>query len=281
MKHRFSVGVSASLSRCRNGISVSLNLADDKAADHQAAISCEAAMDFIWTRNCRITSCIVTNTGSYGISLGVGCTGNQITRCLISEHGGGGIKIGTQQVETIDAAGFNIIQDCEIKDCAEVFHSAVGVWIGQSAYNQILHNTIHDMSYSGISVGWTWGYGPSGAFNNLIEYNEVYNIAVNGWMHDLAGIYMLGISTGTIVRNNYIHHVGKDNNVIGIYTDEGSSNIRWENNLVDRADAAYLHHFGKNNVITNNIFAHYNHGLVRGKCEKPDLSLFVEHNIFL
>ena len=254
--------------------------ADDKAADHQGAISCEAALDFMWACHCRISNCTISETGSSGIALGIGCTNNQISRCLISDHGGGGVKIGTQQFEGPDAAGYNIVSDCEIRDCAEVFHSAVGVWIGHSAYNQIVHNVIHDMSYSGISVGWVWGYGPSGAFNNLIEDNEIYNIAVNGWMHDLAAIYMLGVSPGTIVRHNYIHHVGKDNNVIGIYTDAGSSFIRWENNIVDRVDAAYLHSVGKSNIIVNNIFTHYNHGVVRSRDESPDLSFFVEHNIF-
>ena len=84
-------------------------------------------------------------------------------------------------------------------------------------------------------MGWTWGYGPSGAYCNLIECNEVFNIAVNGWMNDLGGTYMLGVSPGTILRNN---------------------------------------------VIVNNIFAHYVTGLVVGKDERPDVSLLVERNIF-
>ena len=84
-----------------------VTLADDKAADHQAAISCEPALDFVWARDCRLTSCTVSNTGSYAMSFGIGCTGNRIDRCLLFGHGGGGIKIGTQQVETADAAGFN------------------------------------------------------------------------------------------------------------------------------------------------------------------------------
>ena len=257
-----------------------VTLADDKAADHQAAISCEAALDLIWAKHCHFTNCSVSHTGSYGISLGPGCSHNAISGCLLSDHGGGGIKIGTQHMETTEAAGFNTVCDCEIRDCAEVFHSAVGLWIGHSAHNHIVHNSIHDMSYTGISIGWVWGYGPSGAYCNLIEYNEIYNIAINGWMHDLSGIYMLGVSPGTIVRNNHIHHVGKDNNVIGIYTDAGSSFIRWENNIVDHADAGYLHSVGKNNIIINNIFAHFNHGLIRGRDESPDLSFIAERNIF-
>ena len=258
-----------------------VTLADDKAADHQGAPSCEAALDFTWARHCSLTDCAIANTGGSGISLGIGCTHNHLSGCLLNDHGGSGIKIGTQQyLEVTEATAFNTVSDCELRDCAEVFHSAIGIWIGHASHNQITHNSIHDTSYSGISVGWQWGYGPSGAYCNLIEYNEIYNIAVNGWMHDLGGIYMLGASPGTIVRHNFVHHVGKDNNVIGIYTDAGSSYVRWENNIVDRADAGYLHSVGKNNAIVNNIFAHFNHGLVRCRDESPDISFIAEHNIF-
>lgn len=107
-----------------------VTLADDKAADHQAAVSCEAAIDAVWAHDCSLTSCTISSTGSYAVSLGAGCVGNRLSRCLIHGHGGGGIKIGTQQVQQEGAARSNTVSDCEIRDCAEVFHSAVGVWIG-------------------------------------------------------------------------------------------------------------------------------------------------------
>ena len=40
-----------------------------------------------------------------------------------------------------------------------VYAPAVGVWVLQSGRNQIVHNHIHDLFYTAISVGWTWGYG--------------------------------------------------------------------------------------------------------------------------
>ncbi|HEV2274233.1 MAG TPA: right-handed parallel beta-helix repeat-containing protein, partial [Acidobacteriaceae bacterium] len=174
----------------------------------------------------------------------------------------------------------NLIADNQIHDLGLVYAAGVGIWILQSGQNQILHNHIHDLFYTAISVGWTWGYGPNQSKSNLIAFNHIHAVGKE-MLSDMGGIYTLGEQPGTILRNNLIHGVSSFTyGGWGIYPDEGSSDIVIEDNIVyDCKSAGFHQHYGRDNMVRNNIFAfNRQYQLMRTRAE-PHNSFTLENNI--
>ncbi|HEX29715.1 TPA: right-handed parallel beta-helix repeat-containing protein [Candidatus Poribacteria bacterium] len=261
---------------------------DDRSGFSQAAVGVSGAIWGDGVRNCSFERCTLEHLGTYGIELARGCKYNRIEGCTISDLGAGGIKIGETVIrdDELEQTHDNTVSNCHIYNGGLIFHSAIGIWIGQSYNNRISHNHIHDFYYSGLSVGWTWGYGRSLAGGNIIEHNHVHHIGVrsNGdgpILSDMGGIYTLGIQEGTIIRNNIFHDIaGLRYGGWGIYFDEGSTHIVAENNLVYRTTHGGFHqHYGRENVVRNNIFAlARDHQIQRSRPEEHQSFTF-ERNI--
>jgi hypothetical protein len=230
----------------------------------QAAIGVPGAVWGEGTHECSFESCTFSNLGNYGVELARGCVSNRVIGCEFGDLGVGGIKIGETAIRQneLEQSGYNEIADCDIHDGGKMFASAIGVWIGQSANNRITHNLIHDFYYTGISIGWTWGYGSSLATNNLVAFNHVHHIGVKSdgdgpVLSDMGGIYTLGKQPGTRIVNNLWHDIaGRQYGGWGIYFDEGSSGILAASNIVYRTTHGGFHqHYGETNVVWNNVFA--------------------------
>ena len=252
--------------------------------DMQAAFDIPAAVELAGARHCRIEQCNFVHLGQYALEVHKSSQNDEVTGNEMTDLGAGGVKVGDPKVPSgnVQATSGILVSENFIHNIGIVYPAAVGVWIGQSSGNTVAHNEIGDTFYTGISLGWTWGYGPTAAHDNRIEFNNIYNIG-RGLLSDMGCIYSLGVQPGTVERNNLCHDVTRFEHGYGgwgLYTDEGSSQIVIENNIVYRTeDDGYHHHYGRENIVRNNIFALGQMAQIRRSRKEAHVGFSFEHNI--
>ena len=256
---------------------------DAFGSDIQSVCWAPAAVTFENAKNCSVEGCLLHHLGIHAVEIKTGCTAIRIENNTVTDLGAGGIKIfgGAAEEDPALATTHCVIRGNEISHCGKRYAAGCGILANHTSHLEISENHIHHTDYSGISVGWVWGYAPSSTFGNTIRRNHIHHIGM-GRLSDMGGIYLLGRQPGTVVSENRIHHVTAAHyGGWGIYTDEGSSDIVIENNVVFCTKHASFHqHYGSNNLVRNNIFAFGGYGVRISRYETHD-TVLLQKNIIL
>ena len=206
----------------------------------------DAAVELRYAENVSFEQCRFEHLGGSGLDYVEGCRGGSVTRCTFTDIAMNGLVVGSfspeglethlpyQPTDIREVCTGQTVEQSEFYDVTNEDWGCVAIAAGYVSGINISHNTIHDVSYTGISLGWGWNRDLVCMKDNKVHANLIYNYAQH--MYDCAGIYTLGNQPGTIISENVVRdiatprYVHDPNHWFYLYTDEGSSNITLRDN---------------------------------------------------
>ena len=218
-------------------------------------------VQFIFAHKIKFRDCLFEHLGAVGLDFDTGSQHNSIVNNQFKDISSAGIQIGG--VSRIDhhpdipeqITSDNLISNNLVLRTGREYVDAAGIFVGFTTRTCISHNTIIDVPWAGIAIGWGWGLLDPGSFpgapgaiigqwglydtpttsrENKILCNRMENFLNVLW--DGGAIYTLsqqGIkaSRGMVIAGNVAS--GKRPAAGGniFYTDGGSRYITLKNNV--------------------------------------------------
>ncbi len=254
------------------------------ASAPQGNVNLPGVISFKNAKYCSVENCVIKHTGMYAIDLVYNCKNMRIQGNVMYDLGAGGVKLNgaNEREPKNERTQYVTVADNDIGLGGRVFLAGIGVIAVHANHIRIAHNHIHDLYYTGVSCGWQWNYEESACFDNVIEYNHIHGLG-HGILSDMGGIYTLSVQPGTHVNNNLVYDIEKANyGGWAIYPDEGSSHIVIENNVCyDTSSSVFHQHYGRENIVRNNIFAFGHEGMIYYTRGEDHCGFNFERNIIL
>jgi hypothetical protein len=170
------------------------------------------------------------------------------------------------------------ITDNTVDGVSQEYQDNAGILSTYVTRATISHNTVTDLPYDGIDIGWGWGINDPGGneyykTHGLYDYQPVYdtpttfrdNLISDNLIHDTkqsmndgGSIYTLSASPGTVIEGNYVYD---NKHTFGALVDQGSRYITIRDNvfvgcsnwLYVNSDAGNPDTFNtKDNLVTGN-----------------------------
>ena len=209
--------------------------------------STSAGLYTLYAHDITVDNCVIKNMGAYGVDFYVGTKNARLINSTIKNTAGSAVNIGSYGEKMLpDGYASNAAAPAKQEEITEkiTVHNnwiekvgtgfkggSTGIVAGFARELILEQNTITDVSYSGIAVGWGWEQYNSVLRNFKINRNHITN-TMNHLPYDGGPIYLLGRHIDTLerseIKGNYIEASGLG----GIYFDNSSSSYVVANNVI-------------------------------------------------
>lgn len=207
-------------------------------------------------RHIDIEDCLFQHMASTAVDFVSGTKQVKVEGCAFNDIGGTAVQVGFFGDENIEVhQAYNpedkrlvcdsvLINNNYIVNTANEDWGCNGICVGFAANVNILHNELHGLPYSAITMGWGWNKAVNCMHNNHITANYINGFATQ--MRDAGAIYTLSAQLNSSITENRIEGVGHPlfdpvmwnmrHSQFDIYTDEGSDYFVVKDNWCSRGE---------------------------------------------
>ena len=242
------------------------------------------AVNFQHTENLEFNGCDFRNIGATALVGKNGCNNTVIRNNLFTKLSGGGIQLGEVDLYTEDYYNPSderklirntLIENNVITDIANEYRCSTGIGAAFPSNITISHNTIYDVPYSGMHIGWGWEKREVFATEDVKIIGNLIHDCMKE-LNDGGAIYTLGYTSNSsyrmnIIQGNYAYN--QYNNYGLLYLDEGGDYYDASGNVFDTSantGVRWLLHKHSTNKVHDNY--------VNSTLSRPDSQ---EENIYV